>query len=344
MLRVLIIGCGDVALRLVRQQRESSSSRHGGVQFYALNRSPSRIPLLREMGIRPIVGDLDDRRSLIRLAGIADVVLHFAPPGRPKAEMAPPLGAASDSERGGRPLAPPGRPKAEMAPPLGAASDSEHPLAHPQGEEFIDRRTRRLLAALAMGTHPARMVYISTTGVYGDCAGAWVEETRPARPGNARARRRWDAEQQLRAWAIRVGARLHILRAPGIYARGRLPEARVRQGLPALLPETDIHTNHIHAEDLARLAWCAVFRARPQRLYNAVDDSGLKMGDWFDCVADHLGVPHPPRLPYEAVMTAVTPAMRTFLNESRRLSNRRIRDELGFRFCYPDVHTGLSGD
>lgn len=293
MLRVLIIGCGDVALRLVRQQRESSSSLHGGVQFYALNRSPARIPLLREMGIRPIVGDLDDRRSLIRLAGIADVVLHFAPP---------------------------------------------------QGEEFIDRRTRRLLAALAMGTHPARMVYISTTGVYGDCAGSWVEETRPARPGNARARRRWDAEQQLRAWAIRVGARLHILRAPGIYARGRLPEARVRQGLPALLSETDIHTNHIHAEDLARLAWCAVFRARPQRLYNAVDDSGLKMGDWFDCVADHLGVPRPPRLSYEAVMTAVTPAMRTFLNESRRLSNRRIRDELGFRFCYPDVHTGLSGD
>ena len=293
MLRVLIIGCGDVALRLVRQQRESSSSRHGGVQFYALNRSPAQIPLLREMGIRPIVGDLDDRRSLLRLAGMADVVLHFAPP---------------------------------------------------PGEGLVDRRTRRLLAALAMGTQPARMVYISTTGVYGDCAGGWVEETRPARPGNARARRRWDAEQQLRAWAIRVGARLHILRAPGIYARGRLPEARVRQGLPALLPETDIHTNHIHAEDLARLAWQAVFRGRPQRLYNAVDDSGLKMGDWFDCVADHLGVPRPPRLSHEAVMAAVTPAMQTFLNESRRVSNRRIRAELGFRFCYPDVHTGLSGD
>ncbi|MBM4189842.1 MAG: SDR family oxidoreductase [Betaproteobacteria bacterium] len=293
MLRVLIIGCGDIALRLVRQQREPSSSRHGGVQFYALNRSPSRIPLLREMGIRPIEGDLDDRRSLVRLAGIADVVMHFAPP---------------------------------------------------QSDALVDRRTRRLLAALAMGAAPARMVYISTTGVYGDCAGAWVEETRPARPGNARARRRWDAERQLRGWAIRAGVRLSILRAPGIYARGRLPEARVRQGLPALLPAVDIHTNHIHAEDLARLAWRAAFRARPQRLYNAVDDSGLRMGDWFDCVADHLGVPRPPRLPYEAVMSAVTPAMRTFLNESRRLSNRRIREELGFRFCYPDVHVGLFGD
>lgn len=245
------------------------------------------------MGIRPIAGDLDDRRSLIRLAGIADIVLHFAPP---------------------------------------------------QGEGLVDRRTRHLLAALAMGARPTRMVYISTTGVYGDCAGAWVEENWPARPANARAHRRWDAERQLRAWAIRVGLRLHILRAPGIYARGRLPEARVRQGLPALLPEVDIHTNHIHAEDLARLAWQTVFRARPQRLYNAVDDSDLKMGDWFDCVADHLGVSRPPRLSHEAVMAAVTPAMRTFLSESRRLSNRRIREELGFRFRYPNVHTGLSGD
>ena len=293
MLRVLIIGCGDIALRLVRRQREQGASRNGGVQFYALNRSPSRIPLLFEMGIRPIAGDLDDRRSLRRLAGMADVILHFAPP---------------------------------------------------QGEGLVDQRTRRLLAALSMGAHPTRMVYISTTGVYGDCAGAWVEETRPSRPGNARARRRWDAEQQLRGWAIRTGVRLAILRAPGIYARGRLPEARVRQGLPALLPESDIYTNHIHAEDLARLAWRAAFHARPQRLYNAVDDSGLKMGDWFDCVADHLGVPRPPRLSHEAVMAAVTPAMRTFLNESRRLSNRRIREELDFHFRYPDVHAGLSGD
>ncbi len=293
MLRVLIIGCGDIALRLVRQQREQPSSRYGGVQFYALNRSPSRIPLLREVGIRPIGGDLDDRRSLRRLAGMADVVLHFAPP---------------------------------------------------QGEGLVDWRTRHLLATLAMATAPARLLYISTTGVYGDCAGAWVEETRPARPGNARARRRWDAERQLRSWAIRAGVRLSILRAPGIYAKGRLPEARVRQGLPALLPEVDIHTNHIHAEDLARLAWQAVFWARPQRLYNAVDESSLKMGDWFDCVAAHLGVPRPPRLPYEAVMSAVTPAMQTFLKESRRLSNRRIREELGFRFRYPDVHTGLFGD
>lgn len=262
-------------------------------QFYALNRSSARIPRLRSAGIRPIAGDLDDRRSLQRLAGIADVVLHFAPP---------------------------------------------------PGEGTVDTRTRYLLAALGRAHAPARLVYISTTGVYGDCAGAWVTETRSPRPDSARARRRVDAEGQLRHWAARSGTRLSIVRAPGIYAVGRVPEARIRQGLPALLSAEDIYTNHIHADDLARLAWRMVFKGRAQRVYNAVDDSGLKMGDWFDCVANHLALPRPPRLPRAEVMAAVTPAMQTFLSESRRLSNRRIKAELGFKFRYPTVHTGLLGD
>ncbi|MFN3594975.1 MAG: NAD-dependent epimerase/dehydratase family protein, partial [Thiobacillaceae bacterium] len=129
---------------------------------------------------------------------------------------------------------------------------------------------------------PHTVVYISTSGVYGDCGGAQVAETRPVCPQNARAKRRVDAERRLRRWAGRSGRRLAILRAPGIYAQDRMPEARVRQGLPALVPEEDIYTNHIHADDLARLALNALFRGRPNRVYNAVDDSRLKMGDWFD--------------------------------------------------------------
>jgi len=120
-----------------------------------------------------------------------------------------------------------------------------------------------------------------------------------------------------------------------------MPEERVRKGLPALRPEEDIHTNHIHAEDLARLAIVALFRGRPNRVYNAVDDSGLKMGDWLDVVADHLGLPRPPRLAKDEVMAAVTPAMRSFLTESRRLANRRIKQELRFRLKYPTVREGL---
>ncbi len=286
MLRILIIGCGDVGLRIARQLR-------GRARLYALSRSPGRRAELRAAGVTPVPGDLDDAASLGRLAGLADAVLHLAPP-----------------------------------PAEGAA----------------DPRTRRLLAALGRGSLPRGLVYISTSGVYGDCAGDLVPETTPARPRSARARRRLDAERRLRAWAARSGARLAILRAPGIYAAGRMPGERVRRGLPALRPEEDIHTNHIHAGDLARLVLAALFRGRPGRLYNAVDDSGLKMGDWFDLVADRLGLPRPPRLSRAEVEAAVTPAMRTFLAESRRLENRRIKRELRFRFRYPTVREGLLGD
>ena len=137
------------------------------------------------------------------------------------------------------------------------------------------------------------------------------------------------------------GHRVCILRAPGIYAADRLPAERVRKGLPTILSADDVYTNHIHADDLACLTLAALRRGRANRVYNAVDDSGLKMGDWFDVVADHLGLPRPPRLPRVEVMAAVTPAMRSFLTESRRLVNRRIKHELRFRLRYPTVHEGI---
>lgn len=121
-----------------------------------------------------------------------------------------------------------------------------------------------------------------------------------------------------------------------------MPAERVKKALPAIVAADDVHTNHIHAEDLARLALAVLFNGRPNRLYNAVDDSGLKMGDWFDVVADLLDLPRPPRLPRAEVMAAVTPAMRSFLTESRRLLNRRIKRELRFRLAYPTVREGLA--
>lgn len=214
-------------------------------------------------------------------------------------------------------------------------------FAPPPGEGETDPRSRRLLAALGRSSLAASLVYISTSGVYGDCGGEVVPETRRARPNNTRARRRADAEARLRRFGRR-GGKVCILRAPGIYAQDRMPAERVRKGLPAIVAADDVYTNHIHAEDLARLAIAALFRGRPNRLYNAVDDSGLKMGDWFDVVADHLGLPRPPRLSRAEVVAAVTPAMRTFLTESRRLSNRRIKRELGFRLTYPTVREGLT--
>ena len=214
-------------------------------------------------------------------------------------------------------------------------------LAPPPATGTVDTRTRNLAAILPEGS---RLVYVSTTGVYGDCGGAAFDETRPVRPANPRAVRRVDAERTLRGWAKRSGSRLAILRTPGIYAQDRLPLERLQKGMPALVPEDDVHTNHIHADDLARLIVLALFRAAPQRIYHAVDDSDMRMGEYFDAVADAHGLPRPPRLPREQLRQAVSPMMLSFMSESRRLQNHRIRQELGMRLRYPTVAAGLNPD
>ncbi|HEX2531289.1 MAG TPA: sugar nucleotide-binding protein, partial [Burkholderiaceae bacterium] len=185
------------------------------------------------------------------------------------------------------------------------------------------------------------LIYISTTGVYGNCNGALVEETHVVNPVSARAKRRLDAEQVLRAWARRTGARLGILRVPGIYAENRLPTERLKQGTPALVQEQDVFTNHIHADDLARIIAAALFRALPCRVYHATDDSCMKMGDYFDVVADTFRLPRPPRLPREEIETSVSPALLSFMVESRRISNRRMKSEWRLRLHYPQVSDAL---
>ena len=215
-------------------------------------------------------------------------------------------------------------------------------LAPPQPDGTQDRRSRNLVAILP---EQARLVYISTSGVYGDCGGAQFDETRSVNPQNPRARRRVDAEQVLRDWArrnSRSGSRMCILRVPGIYAAGRLPLERLRKGTPALTQQDDVHTNHIHADDLARLIARALFRAQPCRVYHAVDDSDMKMGDYFDTVADAFGLPHPPRQPRAVLQTQVSTMLLSFMSESRRLHNKRIKAELGFRFRYADVPAALA--
>lgn len=284
MKRILIVGSGDVATRclpwLTRRFR-----------VFALVRRPEAAAALRAAGAVPLQADLDDRRSLMRLAGLADTVLHFAPP-----------------------------------PPQGAG----------------DPRMKRLLAALgAGGSLPQGLVYISTTGVYGDCGGVLVNETRPCRASTARALRRVDAERRLRDFGRRSGVRVSVLRAPGIYAADRLPLDRLRRGDPVLAAADDVFTNHIHAEDLARLACLAMFRAPAGRVYNATDDSDLKMGDYFDLVADAFALPRPPRLLRVDIAQRLSPLTLTFMSESRRLDNRRLKQELCTALRYPTIAHGL---
>lgn len=221
---------------------------------------------------------------------------------------------------------------------LGRLAHAVIHLAPPPPEGRLDRRTRNLTAILP---DQATVVYVSTTGVYGDCGGAAFDETRTPRPANARAWRRLDAERALRDWARRAGGRLAILRVPGIYAADRLPVERLRKGMPALERADDVHTSHIHADDLARLAMLALFRAAPGRIYHAVDDTELLMGDYFDAVADARGLPRPPRLPRERLRQEVTALTYSFMSESRRPRNGRIKAELGMRLRYPRVQDAL---
>ena len=212
-------------------------------------------------------------------------------------------------------------------------------LAPPRPEGARDVRTRNLSAILPEGAH---VVYVSTSGVYGDCGGALIDETRRLAPKNARAGRRVDAERVLRGWARRARGRLAILRVPGIYAADRLPLQRLRDGTPALRAEDDVYTNHVQADDLAQAIALALFRALPGRVYHAADDTRMKMGEYFDAVADAYGLPRPPRLARAALREVVSPVLLSFMSESRQLDNTRLRRELGVRLRYPDVHHALA--
>ncbi len=199
-----------------------------------------------------------------------------------------------------------------------------------------------MLAALARGRSlPQRIVYISTSGVYGDCAGALIDETRALRPATARACRRVDAERQLRAFGRR-GVVVSILRAPGIYAADRLPLDRLRQGTPALRAVDDVYSNHIHADDLAMMTCAAVRYGRSNRTYNATDDSQIRMADYFDLVADRFHLPRVPRLSRHEAEERLSPLQWSFMNESRRLLNQRIKKELRVRLRYPRVDDGIA--
>jgi nucleoside-diphosphate-sugar epimerase len=274
---LLIVGCGDIGGRIVARLSRR-------FRILALTSSPERVPLLRAAGTVPIVGNLDRRRSLARLAGFRHRVIHLAPP--------------------------------------------------PQTDARRDPRTRALLAALRQ--RPDRLVYVSTTGVYGDRRGALVDEATPPEPMNPRAWRRLDAEAAVRA------ARGCVLRAPGIYAHDRLPLDRLRNGTPALAPEDDVFTNHIHADDLARICIAALFRGARGRVYNAVDRSQMKMAEYFDLVADRFGLPRPPRLPRSQLRASVSPMMYSFMSESRRVAGTRSEKELQVRLAWPTVADTLA--
>lgn len=260
------------------------------VRILALTQQPERIPELRALGIVPLVGSLDKPATLSRLAGLAQRIVHLAPP-----------------------------------PTIGNR----------------DPRTRNLLHALRRRTPPMRLVYGSTSGVYGDCQGAWIDETRSTNAQTARGKRRVDAETQIRRWKG-LGS---ILRIPGIYApnrEGGTPIARLQKGTPVLQAQDDVFTNHIHADDLARACCAALWRGKPQRVYHVNDDTVLKMGDYFDWAADFYGFPRPARISRADAAIEIGAMQLSFMSESRRMVNTRLKKELRLVLRYPQIQQGLA--
>jgi nucleoside-diphosphate-sugar epimerase len=218
-------------------------------------------------------------------------------------------------------------------------------LAPPPGEGRADPRTRRLLRTLQLRSTPQALVYGSTSGVYGDCLGAVVNETRALAATTPRAQRRVDAEALVRLLGRRPSrVRTSILRIPGIYAvdrEGGTPEARLRKGTPVLERADDVFTNHIHANDLARACIKALWCGQPQRIYNVNDDSAMRMGDYFDFAADLYGLPRPPRVPRSTAQGQLPLVLLSFMSESRRMDNTRMKEELRLRLWFPTVKAGL---
>ncbi len=284
--RVLIVGCGDVGLRVAGLLKASS-------RLMALTSSSQRVETLQRSGITPMLGDLDKPQTLRRLAGVATHVVHMAPP----------------------------------------------PL-----EGHTDPRTRALVLALRLRSLPSSMVYGSTTGVYGNCEGEWIDETRRLQPQTARAQRRVNAQDWVNFLGKSGYPRTQVLRIPGIYAmdrEGGTPRERLLRGTPVLQAHEDVYTNHIHADDLARATVLALWRGRPLRAMNVCDNTDMKMGDYMDSVAKMWNLQAPARISREQAQLQLSPMVMSFLNESRRIRSVRLAQELGLRLLHPTVMDGL---
>jgi nucleoside-diphosphate-sugar epimerase len=200
---------------------------------------------------------------------------------------------------------------------------------------FCEELTRRL------PERPAGIVYVSTSGVYGDCAGELVDESRPVHPQTDRARRRLDAETALQQWGALYRVPIVILRVAGIYGPGRLPLQRLQAGMPVLRPEQSPFSNRIHADDLARICLAALDRVDAEGIFNVCDGEQGRMTDYFLAVARAFNLPAPEQIDRQAAELRFSPAMLSYLGESRRLDNRRLLESLSIKLLYPTLESGL---
>lgn len=281
---VLIVGCGDIGVRLARLVQQD------GGRVAGLVRNQAGAERMQLFGITPILADLDTPASLVDLPCAGKVLFYLAPP--------------------------------------------------PGGGVF-DTRMRNFCQAIGASQLPARVVYMSTSGVYGDCGGDWVTEATPINPQTSRAQRRADAEATLQAWGSRCGVAVVILRVTGIYGPGRLPLARIRQGHPVLREAESPPTNRIHADDLALVCLKAARHADAGAIFNVSDGQPGTMTQYFNAICDLLGMARLPQVGMAEARQVMNPMMLSYLSETRRMDNRKMLEELDITLTYADLETGL---
>ena len=189
---------------------------------------------------------------------------------------------------------------------------------------------------------PAVIVYISTTGVYGNCQGEWVDEQRPPNPTADRAKRRLNAETQLSEWGKQHAVPVIRLRVPGIYHPDKLPMASLLQGKPILQPNKAPFSNRIHADDLAQICLAAAEHGKGGEIYNVADNDSCTMSEYFIKVAEAFNLPRPQEIRWQEAQQQLSPGMLSYLKESRRIVNKKMLNELKVELLYPTLDDGLS--
>lgn len=215
-------------------------------------------------------------------------------------------------------------------------------FAPPPQQGGKDTRMTQFLRMLGSEARNLRLVYLGTTGVYGDCDGAWVDENQVVNPKAERALRRWDAEQQLRQWRSETGNQVIFLRVAGIYGPARLPLTRLRQRKPMIAAANAPWTNRIHVDDLVQICIASMERGMDGEIYNVSDGQPGNMADYFNQVADATGLPRPPLISPDEASGKLSAGLRSYLAESRRIDNSKVLRELGIELKYPTLAQGLA--
>jgi len=214
-------------------------------------------------------------------------------------------------------------------------------FAPPPRSGVEESRLQRFLAAMPSGQLPEKVVYLSTTGVYGDCGGELVDENHAVNPLAERALRRFSGEQQVLGWGQQMRVPVTVLRVAGIYGPERLPLARLQRGEPMVCEAESPTTNRIYIDDLVAVCRAAMVRGVAGEIYNVSDGHPGNMTDYFNQVADFAGLPRPEQISLQQAQQQLSAGMLSYLKESRRLDNRKMLQQLGVVLRYPTLELGL---